>query len=398
MTTAMGHPLKIFLVAGEESGDQLGGKLMQALKKKSSSGLSFFGVGGKKMEAEGLVSLFPLQDIAVMGLTAVIARLPTLMERIRRTAEAVIAAQPDILVIIDSPDFTHRVAQKVRQRAPHIPIVDYVSPSVWAWRPGRAKKMRRYINEVMGILPFETAVHQRLGGPPCTYVGHPLIERLSELRPQQAEERQDLSADTIKLLVLPGSRHSEISRLMEPFGQAIKEICTKLPKNLEIIIPAVAHHAPEIERRAAEWAVKPKIILGESAKLAAFRSAHAALAASGTVTLELALSKIPMVVGYKVSKLEEQLRYVVKVPSMVLANLILQENVIPELFQWDCTPEKIIPALLPLLQDSPERTAQLSAFDHLDELMKIGEDLPSERAAGVIFSYLDKATEAVKET
>ncbi len=389
MTTDTSHPLKIFLVAGEESGDQLGGKLMQALKIKSNKQLSFLGVGGKKMEEEGLVSLFPLQDIAVMGVTAVIGRLPTLIERIRRTADAVIATQPDILVIIDSPDFTHRVAQKVRRRAPHIPIIDYVSPSVWAWRPGRAKKMRRYINEVMGILPFETEVHQRLGGPKCTYVGHPLIERLSELRPTIPGERTELSSETIKLLVLPGSRHSEVSRLMEPFGKAVEEIATKLTGKLEVVIPAVAHHAPEIERRAAEWAIQPKIILGESAKLAAFRSAHAALAASGTVTLELALSKVPMVVGYKVSKLEEQLRYVVKVPSMVLANLILQENVIPELFQWDCTPEKIVQVLFPLLNDGPERRAQLSAFDHLDSLMKIGADQPSERAARVILSYLD---------
>ena len=183
---ADGKPLSIWIVSGEESGDQLGAKLMRSLKTKlGAERLRFGGVGGHAMEREGLKSLFPLEDIAVMGFSAVIARLPTILRRIRLTADAVVAARPDILIIIDSPDFTHRVAKAVRKRAPRIPIVDYVSPSVWAWRPGRAPKMRAYVDHLLALLPFEPEAHRRLGGPPTTYVGHPLIQRLDEIRPVQ---------------------------------------------------------------------------------------------------------------------------------------------------------------------------------------------------------------------
>ena len=184
----MAADLTIWIVAGEESGDQLGAKLMRALKSQhDDKRLHFGGVGGHAMAHEGLTSLFPLEDIAVMGFSAVINRLPTILRRIRQTADAVVAARPDILIIIDSPDFTHRVAKAVRKRAPQIPIVDYVSPSVWAWRPGRAAKMRAYVDHLLALLPFEPEAHERLGGPPTTYVGHPLIERLDEIRPAAGE-------------------------------------------------------------------------------------------------------------------------------------------------------------------------------------------------------------------
>ena len=182
------EPLTIWIVSGEESGDQLGAKLMRALKTRlGADRVRFGGVGGHAMAKEGLTSLFPLEDIAVMGFSAVIARLPTILKRIRFTADAIVAARPDMLIIIDSPDFTHRVAKAVRQRAPQIPIVDYVSPSVWAWRPGRAPKMRAYVDHLLALLPFEPEAHRRLGGPPTTYVGHPLIERLDEIRPAPGE-------------------------------------------------------------------------------------------------------------------------------------------------------------------------------------------------------------------
>lgn len=378
---------RIFLVAGEESGDQLGSKLMESLRSQSAGTLEFFGVGGRAMAAKGLHSLFPLEDIAVMGITAVIGRLRTLIDRINRTANAAVACDPDVLVIIDSPDFTHRVARKVRQKAPHIPIVDYVSPSVWAWRPGRARKMHAYVDQLLAILPFEPEVHKKLGGPPCTYVGHPLIERISEFRPR-AGERTPIGEGRKKLLVLPGSRYSEVSRLMEPFGQTIAQIEQRFPGEVDIIIPAVPHLADEIAARAEGWPLKPTIIHGEENKLAAFRSAHAALAASGTATLELALSGVPMVVGYRVSKLEEQLRHLIKVSSIVLANLVLQENVIPELVQWDCTPDKLAGELLPLLENSEKRAKQVEAFARLDNLMEIGAEKPSERAARIVLEAM----------
>jgi lipid-A-disaccharide synthase len=386
-------PLTVWIVSGEESGDQLGAKLMRALKARlGSERLRFGGVGGHAMAEEGLRSLFPLEDIAVMGFSAVIARLPTILKRIKLTADAVVAAKPDILIIIDSPDFTHRVAKAVRQRAPQIPIVDYVSPSVWAWRPGRAPTMRAYVDHLLALLPFEPEAHRRLGGPPTTYVGHPLIERLAEIRPKAGERSADGSP--IKLLVLPGSRRSEVGRLMEPFGAALALLNERSPRPFEVTIPAVPHVADEIKTRAEAWSVKPRIVQGEAAKWAAFREADAALAASGTVTLELGLSGVPMVVAYRVSKIEEVLKYLIKAPSIVLTNLVLGENVIPELIQWDCTPEKLADAVLPLFSDAPERRRQIEAFQRMDDLMRIGDEAPSERAARIVEEVLQAGRKA----
>lgn len=375
----------IFIVAGEESGDQLGAKLMRSLKGRlGAERLRFGGVGGHAMEAEGLKSLFPLEDIAVMGIVAVIGRLPTVLNRIRVTADAVVAAKPDILVIIDSPDFTHRVAKAVRKRAPEIPVVDYVSPSVWAWRPGRARKMRAYVDHLLALLPFEPEAHRRLGGPPTTYVGHPLIERIHEFRPAPGERNAGFEGPA-NLLVLPGSRRSEVGRLMDVFGKTLALLHERSARSFEVTLPAVAHLADEIRQRSEAWPVKPRIVEGEAAKWSAFRSADAALAASGTVTLELGLSGIPLVVAYKVSKIEEMiLRPLIKAKSIVLTNLILEENAIPEFIQDDCNPETLASTLLPLLTDTPERRAQVEALRRLDALMRIGDERPSERAARIV--------------
>jgi lipid-A-disaccharide synthase len=380
----------LFIVAGEESGDQLGAKLVRALRARlCADKFRISGVGGHAMAAEGLTSLFPLSDIAVMGFTAVIARLPTILARIAATVNAVVAASPDALIIIDSPDFTHRVARRVRERAPDIPIIDYVSPSVWAWRPGRAARMRAYVDHLLALLPFEPEAHRKLGGPPTSYVGHPLIERLDELRPA-AGERPGIAQDPLRLLVLPGSRRSEVSRLMEPFGTALDLIRKEAGRPIELTIPAVSHLAEEIGQRSSGWSVRPAVVQGEEAKWRAFRCAHAALAASGTVTLELGLSAVPMVVAYRVSKPEEILKYLIKAPSIVLTNLVLGENVVPELIQWDCTPEKLASAMLPLLSDTGDRRRQIEAFARLDKAMRIGDETPSERAARIVEEVLLK--------
>ena len=216
------RPLSIAIIAAEESGDALGGALAQALRKREGDAVKLFGLGGRAMAAAGIDSAFAIDELSIIGLTAIPQRLPPIIRHIGETAKSVIAARPDVLVIVDSPDFTHRVARRVRRADPSIPIVDYVSPSVWAWRPGRARAMRAYIDHVLAILPFEPAVHLRLGGPPCTYVGHPLIERIAELRPN-AEEAKRRLADPPLVLALPGSRSNEIHRHAGIFGRAIAQ-------------------------------------------------------------------------------------------------------------------------------------------------------------------------------
>ncbi|MEA2992135.1 MAG: lipid-A-disaccharide synthase, partial [Alphaproteobacteria bacterium] len=295
-------PLKIFIVAGEESGDRLGAPLMRALAARYDGRVNFTGVGGREMSKEGLVSLFPIDDLAIMGFAAIVRRVPLIVRRMRETVAAIITARPDVLVIIDSPDFTHRVARKVRAAMPSIPIVDYVSPSVWAWRPWRARSMRAYVDHILALLPFEPAVHTRLGGPPCSYVGHPLVESASALRPN-AEEAARRFADPPVLLVLPGSRTGEVRRLLGIFARTI-DLIRRRYGPLEIAIPTVPHLLATIREATAAWPVPPRIVIDAEEKHAAFRKARAALTKSGTVTLELAVAGVPMVAAYKVSAIE----------------------------------------------------------------------------------------------
>ena len=388
------RPRLVWLIAGEESGDQLGAKLMRALKAQlGADGVTFGGVGGHAMEGEGLRSVFPLTDIAVMGLVHVVARLPSLLRRASAAVAAAVAARPDVLIIIDAPDFTHVVARRVRRKLPDLPIINYVSPTVWAWRPWRARKMRPYVDHILAIKPFEPEALRRLGGPACTYIGHPLVERMGELRPRPGE-RRPIGEDPLELLVLPGSRRSEIVRLMEPFGAALGQVVPQLGRPVSLTLPAVPHLADEIEARSRDWPVQPRIVLGEAAKYAAFRRAHAALAASGTVTLELGLAGVPMVVAYKVSWIEAQIGRLIVVPSFVLTNLVLGDRTVPEFMQDDCTPENLAAGLRPLLADTPQRRVQVDAFHRLEDLMRIDEHSPSARAARIVTEILQVRSSA----
>jgi lipid-A-disaccharide synthase len=386
--SAPARRVKIFIVAGEESGDQLGFKLMQALRARAPD-VEFTGVGGKAMQAQGLTSLFDINDISVMGILPVVRRLPLLLRRISETAAAVVAAKPDVLVIIDSPDFTHRVARKVRAAAPSIPIVDYVSPSVWAWRPGRARKMRAYVDHLLALLPFEPQAHVDLGGPPTTYVGHPLMERLADLRPGAEASLRDRTPPT--LLILPGSRRSEISRLLPVFGDVLQKIIARVGE-VHAVLPAVDHLAEEIETAVRDWPVKPEIVRGEAAKHAAFRSARAALAASGTVTLELALAGVPMVAGYKMNPMEFAIaRRVVRLTSVLLPSIILNRMVVPEFLQHMCTADNLTDALTPLLIGGADRDAQMAALSEIDALMRLPEgETASDRAAEIVLRTAHK--------
>ena len=383
--TREGLPVSVHLVAGEESGDALGAALMRALRDRAPA-IRFGGLGGRAMVEQGIVSPFDIHELSIIGFAAVLRQLPHILRRIRQTADNVIAARPDALIIIDSPDFTHRVARRVRKAAPDIPIINYAPPSVWAWRPWRARAMRRYVDEVLAILPFEPAAFTRLGGPHCTYAGHPLAERVSVLRPSTGEAQGRL-ADPPVVLVLPGSRGSEIRRLTPVFGQAIAQAAASAP--FELVLPTLPHLAERVRQATADWTVRPRIVTDPAGKDAAFRTARAALAASGTVTLELALAQVPMVAAYRVPLWEGWLfRLMTPLTTVNLANLVLGENVVPEHLQTDCRPDLLAAGLLKLLSDTPERRRQLDAFARLDTIMDLAGRPPSQRAADAVLRVI----------
>ncbi len=387
----------IFLVAGEESGDRLGAALIAAIRQRTQGRAQFSSVGGVHMAAEGVPSLFPLGDLAIIGFGGVLTRLPKIVRHIRETADAVVSAKPNALVIIDSPEFTHRVARAVRARDPEIPIVDYVCPSVWAWRPGRARAMRTFIDHVLALLPFEPKVLGELGGPPCSYVGHPLIERLGELRPNELEKRLRMAGPPL-LLVMPGSRSGEIRRMTPVFGAAVARVAEQFG-DIEAVVPAVPRLADTVRAAVAPWRVSTRVITDASEKNEAFRTARAALTKSGTSTLELALAGVPMVAAYKVGLIEEvAARLLINVPSVILANLTLGENIVPEFLQRDCTAERLATAVLPLLADTPERRRQIDAFARLDAIMEIGIAQPSDRAASLVLDCAMKKGQLLRET
>jgi lipid-A-disaccharide synthase len=384
---------KIFLIATEESGDRLGANLMKVLRQRLGGAVLFEGVGGRSMAQEGLTSLFPIEELSIVGIAAVLKQLPKILRLIRQTADAVTEASPDILVIIDSPDFTHRVARRVRARDATIPIVDYVSPSVWAWRPGRARAMRRYVDHVLGLLPFEPEAYQKLHGPPCSYVGHPLVEQIGTLRPDADEQKRRDQSPPV-LLVLPGSRRSEIRHHMAVFGETLGRLQAE-GAAFELILPTMSHLSEAVEAGVKTWPVQPRIIIGEQDKRAAFRIAHAALVKSGTVTLELALAGVPMVAAYRAGSAEAWIVLsAIRVSSVILANLVISENVVPEFIQRDCTAEKLTPALREIMIDSPLRRRQAEAFARLDAVMSNGDQPPSVRAADIVLATMRKSRRA----
>lgn len=374
-------PLRIAIVTGEASGDQLGASLLAALKAKGLA-LEPMGVGGPAMAAEGLDSLFDQNDIAVMGLGPVIRRLPLILRRISESAAAIIAAKPDILVTIDAPDFSKRVARRVRATAPEIPIMHWVCPSVWAWRPGRAPAMRPYIDHILCLLPFEPAALERLKGPPGSYIGHPLVERIPEMRPRDAEEaaaRADVARPL--LLMLPGSRMSEIRRLLPLFIEVARRVSMSHPQ-ARWILPTLPHLALTIRAMVRASGVEIEVVTTPQAKLNAMRAARAAIAASGTVTLELALADIPMITAYRVAGWEAAIaRRLVTVSSAILPNLVLGENVVPEFIQEAATLDNLHAAFAPLLDDGAAFATQKQGFARLETLMRATGLPPSEAAA-----------------
>jgi lipid-A-disaccharide synthase len=379
-------PLDVFLVAGESSGDVLGAGLMRMLGREAGVPVSFRGVGGARMVEAGLDLLFPAHELTTIGILPVVAKLPTLVRRLRETVRAIGKRPPDVLILIDVPDFSLRVARCVRRRLPHLPIVKYVAPSVWAWRPGRARAMRPSVDLVMALLPFEPKVMGDLGGPPCVYVGHPLLGQLDTLRPSPEEARAQATPPIV--LALPGSRRQEIRRLGGVFGAAL-ELAAKRCRHFEVVLPTLPHLTADIAAATAQWAIRPRIVTDERGKQAAMRSARAAIAASGTATLELALAGVPYVSAYRVSLIDEVIaRAVFHVRTVNLVNLVLDEMVVPEFLQGRCTADNIGNGLSDILSDTPARRCQEEAFRRLDGILGTHDKHPSARAAHAVLDLL----------
>jgi lipid-A-disaccharide synthase len=379
--------LTIAIIAGESSGDQLGVRLMRALREQATRPVSFIGVGGPLMVEEGLVSLFPMSDIAVNGVFPVLKKLPTLLQRISMAAVGVAAAKPDVVVHIDAQDFNQRVARKLRKLIPDTPLVGYVSPTVWAWRAGRARKIRPLFRKLLAVLPFEPEVHQKLGGPETIYVGHPLMERRADWT-RTADDITWSASQPYQLLVLPGSRRSEVERLLPLFGDAVARLATGFP-GLRPVIPAVAHLKDLIGTLTSQWKVQPEIVLGEAAKWQAFRTARAAIAASGTVTLELALAQVPSVVAYRVSWIEGVAgRVLIRTPFASLPNIILGEALIPEFLDRNWDGNDLAQAAESLLRDTGQRVLQLSGFRRIGDAMNADDTSPSVAAAREVIDLI----------
>jgi lipid-A-disaccharide synthase len=387
------RPFRLFIVAGEASGDALGVRFLTRLREAlGERPLVIAGVGGEALIAEGLDSVFPQEDIAVMGFGPVVARLPLLLRRMSDAARAAAAFEPDLLLTIDSPDFSLRVAKKLRRLAPSVPTAHWVCPSVWAWRQGRARRMRPHVDRILALLPFEPAALERLGGPETVYVGHPLITHIDEFRPDAGERILRDDAQRPLVLVLPGSRRSEIRHLLPPFGETVAQVAERLPQ-ARFVLPAVPRLAEAIAQAVAGWPVKPEIVQGEAAKLSAFRQARAALAASGTVTLELALAQVPTVAAYRGASWEAILaRRLVKLPSVILPNLIIGESIVPEFIQDEASPDALAKALLAAIADGPERRRQLDGFEAVEAAMRSAGPRPAANAVAAALALVGAST------
>jgi lipid-A-disaccharide synthase len=373
------RPLKIGIVAGEESGDLLGADIVAALKAATGREVELVGLGGRHLQALGLKPLFDASDIALMGFSAVIRDLPRLIKRIGETARAVVTDKPDCLITIDNPDFTLRVAKKVRAADPSIPVIHYICPSVWAWRPGRAVAMKPYVDHILCILPFEPAELQRLGGPSGTFVGHRLTRDPGVLAAAAAQAApRDLSPDREKtLLILPGSRKGEVSRLIEPFGETVS-ILKSRGHRLRLVLPTVPHVADIVASAVAGWRQKPEIVTDVAGKWQAFGEADAALAASGTVSLELALAGVPLVSCYKLDPLARVFQRLITIWSAALPNLIADRTVVMECYNGQVIPGWLARHLEGLFADTGYRRWQKDGF------AEVSRRMATERPSGEI--------------
>jgi lipid-A-disaccharide synthase len=378
----------IFVIAGEPSGDALGGALIAALRRRAGPGLRVAGIGGERMREEGITSLVPLGDLAVAGITEVLPRAATILRHVRETVAVIRAARPDAVVTIDSSGFSWRIAHALRRRGERLPLIHYVAPMVWAWRAGRARRVARWYDHLPVLLPFEPPYFERVGLA-CTHVGHPVIDSGAD---KGAGDRfraaHAIAPETVVLSVLPGSRGGEVRRLMPIFGETLRRLEAAIGE-FRVVVPTVENVAELVSVGVREWPGAPIVLRGVEAKYDAFAASRAALAASGTVALELAMARVPMTVAYRLNPLTEALLdRILKVRQVNLINLILGRTVVAEHLRGDCTPERLAATLVELIRDERVRAAHREGYDAAMRLLGAGGVPPSLKAADTILEII----------
>lgn len=378
----------IFLIAGEPSGDMLGGRLMAALKDLTGDSVRFVGVGGPAMIEQGLDPLFAMSELTLMGLAEVLPHLPRLIRRIGETARAVKMLRPDALITIDAPDFSFRVARRVA--ALGVPRIHYVAPQVWAWRPERARKLAGRVDRLLALLPFEPAFFAPYGVP-CDFVGHSVVEGgAGRGDGARFRARHAIGADERVLLVLPGSRAGEVRRHLSIFGVTV-DLLARRHRGLRIVVPTVPGVAALVKAGVGHWPSSPIVVEDPSEKFDAFAGADAALAASGTVTAELALSGVPSVVAYRVNPLSAMLaRRLLTVEHVALVNVVLGRRLLPECLQEECAPEPLAREIDMLLDDEDAAHRQREGFKELAQRLGVDGEPPSRRAARAVLATIGR--------
>lgn len=378
----------IFIVSGEPSGDAIGGALIRALKERTGGRVRVAGIGGERMAEEGLTSLVPLGDLAVAGVAEVLPRAPVILRHVRETTATIRAARPDAVVTIDSSGFTWRIAHRLRSAGETLPLIHYVAPMVWAWRAGRARRVARWYDHLLTLLPFEPPYFER-EGLESTFVGHPIVESgAAEGNAARFRVEHGLAASTLVLSVLPGSRGGEVRRLAPVFGAALR-VLERIVGPFRVVVPTVENVAAMVAPAIAEWPGSPILLRGTAAKYDAFAASRAALAASGSVALELAMARVPMAVAYRLSPVTEALlTRVLKVRQVNLINLLLERPLVPELLGHECAPERLAGALVPLIGDEAVRAAHRRGYDEAMRHLGAGGTSPSLKAADRILSII----------
>lgn len=382
--------LRIFLVAGEPSGDVLGARLMRALRAATDKEMEFIGVGGPAMTREGLNSLFPMSELSVMGIFEILPHARLLFRRMRETAAAIDTAAPDAVITIDAPAFAHGVAKRVQNA--DIPRIHYVAPQLWAWRPWRVHKFKRHFHHLLALLPFEPAWFARYQMD-CRFVGHPVVEsEVDDADGAAFRAKHEIDQDAVAICVLPGSRKGEVARLGTRFGETIKRLHERYP-NLVAIVPTIPNVSAAVRELVSDWPLKTVVTDDPTEKYSAMAACNVGLAASGTVTLELALAGVPYVVAYRLAPLTfVAAKLLIRIPYANLINLTADREIIPEFLQTRCTPENLSVAIAGLIDNGG--TAQVAATRPVLARMGLGGPPPSRMAADEVLKIIGAVPKA----